>query len=668
MAHDTAWTFCQICRAECGMIADLKDGRVVTVEGDPEDQWSRGKLCVKGRNSPRIMYAKDRLRYPLLRSRRAGEFQRASWEEAIDFIATRIEATKERYGAQALVFYKGTTARVLDGMVLRRLAKLYGTPNVTGTWSVCVGPKIVAYGNTFGRPLMPWCDLKNARYIILWGANPPVTHFHRHLGISADIMAARKKGAKLVVVDPRRTPMAAKADSYLQIRPGTDLALALGMIHHIILNDLHDEDFVAAHTTGFDELAKHITPYTPQWAERITDIPADSIKQVAEGFALSKPASLERRQGVQHSAKATQTLRAMAILMAITGNVDVKGGLMLTPSRPLRSLPVPHELPRLSRSFWHDRFPLARDASALLPEAILNEKPYPLRGLIVIEGNPLSCFPNTRKVRRALAKLDLVVVHDLFMNDTAQLADVVLPACTFLEKGEIGVQSLRQDHPVRTRLPVVEPLGEALPEWKFLCLLGRKLGYGEYFPFTGDRELIDAVLERAGWTGHEAAVATTPGRVLETGFTTASGKIELYSRPLQEQGHDPLPTAPMDWPDDIAYPHYLITGARVPHFYHSQHRNIPTLRKAYPLPLAELSQAQASEIGVAHGEEVRIKTRVGAAVFKAKVTEAIHPGTVSIPHGWAGEHNANWLIDDLSCDPVAAAPPYRDMGCLVEKP
>jgi anaerobic selenocysteine-containing dehydrogenase len=667
MSADTARTFCQICRAECGMIAHVERGRVVRVEGDRDDQWSRGRLCVKGRNAPQILYAENRLLHPVIREGKNGALQRASWDEAIGFIAGKMEMMKERYGPEALVFYHGTTARILDEAVLRRLAKLYGTPNVTGTWSVCVGPKMLAYSNTFGRPPMPWCDLKNADYIILWGTNPPATHVHRYHGISSDIIAARKRGARLAVVDPRRTPLAAKADTYLQIRPGTDLALALAMIQQIITNDLYDEEFVAAHTHGFEKLAERVAPYTPQWAEGVTDLPAQSIQQVAEEFARSKPAALDRRQGVQHCRHATQTLRAMAILMSITGNVDVQGGLMLTPYRRLKSLPVPDDLPRPAQSYWRSEYPLAKDASAMLPEVILSEKPYPVRGLVVLEGNPMSCFANTGKVRQALASLDLLVVHDLFLNDTTQLADVVLPGCTFLEKAEISVQSLRTDYPVRTRLPVVEPQGEAVAEWKFLSMLGRRLGYEEYFPFASDAEVLEAVLGCAGWAGDEPATPTVNGRTLKNGFTTPSGKVELYSTQLEEKGFDPVPVAPLDWPDEERYPYHLITGARVPQFYHSQHRNIPTLRKAHPEPLAEISPHLAEEVGVGDGDQVKLETAVGATVFRAKVTENIHPRTVSIPHGWAGGSNANWLIDDISCDPLAATPPYRDMRCRVER-
>jgi anaerobic selenocysteine-containing dehydrogenase len=667
VTDERAWTFCQICRAECGMIAHLRNGVVVRVEGDRDDSWSQGGLCVKGRNAPHVLYAEDRLRHPLIRSERKNGFRQVSWQQAIDFIGDKMESIAAKYGPQAVACYQGTTARVLDDMLLRRLARLFGTPNVTGTWSVCVGPKILAYTHTFGRPPMPWCDLRNSRYIILWGTNPPVTHLHRHRGITADIVRARKQGAKLVVIDPRRTPIAAHADAHLPVRPGTDLALALAMISHIVRNDLYDKEFVEAYTHGFEELAAHVVPYTPAWAEGITDVPADTIEDVATGFATTKPASLERRQGVQRGRTSTQTLRAMAILMAITGNVDIQGGLMLTPYRRLSSLPLPEGLPPLPETFWARRFPLARDASAYLPEAILSAKPYPLRGLIVVEGNPLSCFPNTGKVLRALDKLDLLVTHELFMTDTAQLSDVVLPACTFFEKGEISVQSLRRDYPVRARLPVVEPLYEAMPEWRFYSLLANRLGHGQFFPFTSDDELIDAVLSRAGWTNHEAAVATRFGNVLENGFTTPTGRIELYSQSLQECGHDALPTPPSAWPDDAGYPYYLITGARVPHYYHSQHRNIAALRRAHPQPVAEVSQALAAELGLANGEEVKIETPVGAAIFRAKVSQGLHSLTVSIPHGWGGGLNANWLVDDLACDPLAGTPPYGDMRCRLER-
>jgi anaerobic selenocysteine-containing dehydrogenase len=649
------------------MIAHVSDGKVAGVEGDPQDPWSRGKLCVKGRRAAEITYAEDRLLQPLLRNSREDEFRRASWSEATDFIADRLRDLADEHGPESVVFYRGTTARVVDEAVLNRLAKLYGTPNVTGTWSVCVGPKILAYSSTFGPPPMPWCDLRNARCLLLWGAAPGTTHLHRYHGVSADIAAARKDGAKLVVVDPRQTPLARTADLHLQIRPGTDLPLALAMINHIISEELYDRDFVDSHTFGFDKLAEHVEPYTSTWAEEITDIPAASIEAAATLFATTKPASLDRRQGVQHSRHATQTLRAMAILMSITGNVDVKGGLMMTPYRRLRSLPVPKDLAKPPESFWRARFPLARDASAYIPEAILSEDPYPLRGLIVIEGNPLSCFANTGKAREALGKLDLLVVHDVFPNETTQLADVVLPACTFLEKGEISIQSLRTDYAIRTRMPVVEPLGEALPEWKWLSSLGRRLGFGDYFPFERDQDVVDAILQAAGWNAGDPATPTIHGRALDEGFTTPSGKIELYSQFLAEKGYDPLPVPPEDYCRDRTYPYYLVTGARVPQFYHSQHRNMPSLRKAHPYPVAEMSRTMAEEIGVSAEDEVRIVTAVGTAIFRAKVTHGIHPLTVSIPHGWPGQQNANWLVDDLAVDPLAATPPYRDMRCRVEK-
>ena len=671
---ETRTTFCQMCNAQCGMIASIQQGRIVRVEGDPEDPGNRGELCIKGQHTPDLLYAEDRLRYPMLRKggRRDGDWQRVSWDEALGFIARNLEQVRARFGSEALAFYMGSTNMTLDTMMVRRFARVFGTPNFTRTWSVCVGPKVLAYRATFGAPDSPWCDMRHARYILLWGTNPPVSHIHRYHAITADILAAQKEGARLVVVDPRRTDLADSADTYLQIRPGSDLALALSMIHTIIHQELYDREFVRRYTQGFELLAEHVRPYTPEWAESITDVPAASIESLAKDFALTKPAALERREGVQHSAHGTQTLRAMAILLALTGNVDVPGGLLFTPSRPLRDIPLPDDLPKLEQAFWKERFPLADDCSGALPEAILTATPYPIRALISLRGNPLSCFPNTEKTTRALKKLDLLVVHDLFMTETAELADVVLPGCTFFEKGEISPKSLRRDRPPRYNKAVVKPLAEALPEWKFLCLLAQHLGYADLFPFSDEAEIVSRMLKASGLTWDSLSAGgehLRPGRLLEQGFSTPTGHIELYSKILEQHGYPPLPTIPPPMEQDSSsdYPYYLITGVRHKAFCHSQHRNIPILRQLQPEPLAEIGATVVQETGVSDGEWVEIQTATGSAIFKAMVSNRIHPRTVSVPHGWTGEYNANWMTDDMLCDPVVGTPAYKGRTCRVTK-
>lgn len=663
-------TYCQLCNAQCGMVALVDQGRVVGVAGDPADPGSRGELCGKGQQTPALLYAPDRLRYPQMRAggRREAAWSRATWSESIAFIADRLERLRARHGPEALAIYMGSTNQTVDTMMVRRFARVFGTPNVTRTWSVCVGPKTIAYEATFGTPRTPWCDLRHARYIVLWGTNPAVTHLHRYHGITADILAAQREGAKLVVIDPRRTELARQADRHLQIRPAADLALALSLIRTIIVEGLHDRAFVERHTTGFDRLAEHVRPFTPAWAEAATDIPAADIEALAREFAGTKPASLERREGVQHNAAATQTLRAMAILLAITGNVDLRGGLRFTPSRPLRDPPLPADLPEVADPFWKARFPLADDCSGALPEAILGSGSPPIRALIVLKGNPMSCFPNTEKTIRALKALDLLVVHDLFQTETAGLADVLLPACTFFEKGEICPKSLRVDREVQIALPVIPPVGEALPEWQFLCRLGERLGHGPLFSYATDAEVIDALRAASGWT--EADVAARPRRdgwLLEAGFATSSGKIELYSGLFERHGYDPLPTSvALSTPvsgDPGLYP--LITGARLSAFMHSQGRNLEGAPAVPREPLAEVGLTVAREVGLTGGEWIEVRTSMGAAVYKAVVSPDIHPRTVSVPHGWRGRSNANWLTDDALVDLIAGTPAYKDLRCAV---
>jgi len=664
------WTYCQLCNAQCGMVAHVDQGRVVGVAGDPTDPGSRGELCIKGQQTPALLYAPDRLRYPRMRvgARREAAWCRVTWADALAFIADRLERVRARYGPEALALYMGSTNQTVDTMMVRRFARVFGTPNVTRTWGVCVGPKSIAYEATFGKPRTPWCDLRHARYIVLWGTNPAVTHLHRYHGITADILAARRDGAKLVVIDPRRTELAQQADRYLQIRPTADLALALSLIRTIIAEGLHDRTFVERYTTGFDRLAERVQPFTPAWAEATTDIRATDIEALAREFASTKPASLERREGVQHNAAATQTLRAMAILLAITGNVDVRGGLRFTSSRPLRDLALPPDLPPVVEPFWKTRFPLADDCSGALPEAILAGGPSPIRALIVLKGNPMSCFPNTGKTIRALKALDLLVVHDLFQTETAELADVLLPACTFFEKGEICPKSLRIDRGLQISSPVIPPVDEALSEWQFLCRLGEQLGYGPLFSYATDADVVDALRTASGWTEADVPARPEPdGWLLESGFATSSGKIELYSGLFERHGYDPLPApivrvTPGSGDTDR---YHLITGAKQSAFMHSQGRNVESLRSQQREPLAEVGEAVAREVGLAGGEWIEVRTVTGAAVFKAVVSANIHARTVSVPHGWRGRHNANWLTDDATVDPIAGTPAYRDLRCAV---
>jgi anaerobic selenocysteine-containing dehydrogenase len=432
---------CQVCYCDCGMLTYMKGDRVVKVEGDPENPHNRGVLCAQGRSARQMLYNPERLQYPLKRvgERGEGKWERVTWDEALGIVAEKLLEVKKKYGPEALAFVKGPTRQMIE-QVFQRFCYAYGTPNYSGNWSYCVGPKMIGYTMTFGRtpqgsPYMPWSDFRNSKYIMLFGTNPALSFIHRYPRIISDILDAKEAGAKLVVVDPRFTETASKADIYLPIKPGTDAALLLAMIRTIIIEGLYDADFVEKYTTGFEALMEHVQRYTPNYAEEITGIPADKIVEVARDFAQAKPACLDRREGVLHHTNSTHTLRAMAILLSITGNVDKKGALLFNPGNKLGNITRKERLK--AKPIWSERFPIVEDATAILADAILSGKPHMIRAMMCTIANPVQEYPNTTKVKEALKSLDFLVVDDLFMTETAQLADVVLPASTFFEKTEL---------------------------------------------------------------------------------------------------------------------------------------------------------------------------------------------------------------------------------------
>ena len=387
------WTYCQFCNAQCGMVAHVDQGRVVGVAGDLTDPGSRGELCIKGQQAPALLYAPDRLRYPRMRvgGRREAAWHRATWSESIAFIADRLERVRTRYGPEALALYMGSTNQTIDTVMVRRFARVFGTPNVTRTWSVCVGPK-ASRTATFGTPAPRGAIFGTPDIIVLWGTNPAVTHLHRYHGITADILAAQRDGAKLVVIDPRRTELARQADRYLQIRPAADLALALSLIRTIIAEGLHDRAFVERYTTGFDRLAERIQPFTPAWAEATTDLRAADIEALAR-FAYAKPA-IERREACSTTPPprnaagdgdlARHHRERRRARRAALHAVEARAG-------PAAAA----DLPAVVEPFWKARFPLADDCSAAL-RGHPGGRIFSIRALIVL-GQPDVLFSQHRK-------------------------------------------------------------------------------------------------------------------------------------------------------------------------------------------------------------------------------------------------------------------------------
>jgi anaerobic selenocysteine-containing dehydrogenase len=713
--------------SQCKMRIRVKAGKVIEVLGDPTDPESKGELTERGKQMKEMLYAPDRLKYPMKRAGEKGEgkWERISWDEALNTIANKFNQIKEEYGAEAIDFHHGHyhSGDIL-GPYLARLANLIGTPNVTNESHVCHLPRVFLQVNyDFGLLAPP--DIPHSRCIILWGGNPRATNKPQAIAIQE----ARERGAKLVVIDPRVIPYAEEADIHAQLRPGTDGALALGMLNVIIKEGLYDREFVDKWTIGFEELAQHVNDYPPEKVEEITWVPAEKIKEIARIYATTKPACISPRNALDQHTNAACAIRAVDILMAITGNLDVKGGnvmpvpllLGLEDVKLYEKLPPEAEDKKIGAekclySKISETWPSAHTPS--LWDAIIEGKPYPIKAMFVVAANPALICANSKVVERALRKLDFLVVADMFMTPTAELADIVLPASTFLEWTRYVTYDAHCDHgwnvPSRIVLSpkAVEPLWESWSDWKTICELGKRMGYAEYFPWKTEEEAIDYELKPLGITCEklrdhpEGIIIPVPsilykkypgffGGIIrqalkltmfrnypETykkydgfmkGFNTPSKKVEIYSEQLEKLGYDPLPVyrepaeSPVSRPDLAKkYPLILIAGSKTKAYTHSMMHNIPKLRELLPENLLQINSETAAKLKIRDGDVVRVRSPRGSIPSKAKVTDHIDPRVVHLHYGFE-ESNCNVLTDHKACDPITGSISLKSLLCTVER-
>jgi anaerobic selenocysteine-containing dehydrogenase len=461
------------------------------------------------------------------------------------------------------------------------------------------------------------------------------------------------------------------------------------MMNVIIDESLVDREFIDQYTTGFVELAEHVKTYTPEKTSRICGVPVEQIYQISRMFAKAGSACIE--QGIntldQHI-NGFQTSRCLAILQAITGNFNKPGAWCINPFARLTDLRLPVEGEPIGasehpifRSFWGRTSPYGQQM--LLPDVLLSGKPYPIKAMLVSGGNPAAAWPDSAKIKEALDQLDLLVVMDLFMTDTAKQAHVVLPVCSSLETVGIAYNyGLTMGIPfMMLSRKVIDPVGESKPDWWIYSRLGEKMGYGQYFPWQSDREVVSHMLEPSGVTLEQLESDDQVGVMFgrrsyepPKKIKTPSQKIELYSQSLAEMGQDPLPRhiepsqSPVRVPElRKKYPYILVTGARIPEYTHWQMKNIPQLRKLAPDPMAWINPRTARESGVSDGEMIEVKTRRGSVKVRASVTEDMMPDVVSLSHGWEGEVNSNLLVETDPRDPVTGYSEFRNVACSIGK-
>ena len=666
---------CRGCLSCCGIDAHVENGRLVKVTAMKEHPINR--LCVKAQALPDWLYSPQRITHPLRKV--DGAWREISWGEALGIIGDKLADIKENYGAKALVVHLGEPMVGIEvPRVAIRFCSLYGTPNYTSGASLCFAAKGIGHGLSVSRRMFPLAaSYKDTRCVVVWGRNPQQSK----IGEQADILSAQKRGAKLIVVDPRATSLAKRADLHIQVRPGTDCALALGLLNVIIAEELYDADFVNRWTLGFDKLTEHVRKYSPEVVEKVTRVPADKIRQFARMYAASKPATITQGVSLDHCINGVQNSRAISILIAITGNLDVLGGNIYNSPLPQASLRVKGIV--AVDEVIGAQYPIfnkfVSETTAMpVAEAILSGKPYPVKALIVQACNPALTWPDSHKVRQAFEKLDLLVVSDLFMTETARLADIFLPAAAFLERKIVMDYAFKGLPLIVVSQKAFEPPADCLEDWQLWAELGRKMGYADYFPWQNTDELFAYLLEPSGITLEQ--LEKNPGGVLhhpldrqrkyeQEGLDTPSGKVELFSSTMAEYGYDPLPTfTELGENPRLAerYPFTLITGTRVSAFTHSQHRHIARLRKLMPQPLVEINPDSAKNLGIADGEQVVVESPKGSITLQAKITPDIPPQVLSLQHGW-DEANANILTDNEPHDPISGYPGFKTILCQVRK-
>ena len=758
-------TNCFECHAKCGVLCEVdKDGELVSVKGNPEDPRSEGRMCGKGLSATKILYDPERLRWPLRRKgeRGAGQWERITWDEALDWLQERVEALTAEYGAETIAYGQGT-GRGTNQWTGRAGNAGGRVHHSLSPGNICLVPMMVQAFLQYGMfPTFDGCDFDHADCIVFWGANSVWTE---PTYTSGQVGRSRDRGAKLIVIDPFfEHPLAAKADHFVGLRPGSDPYLAMAWLNVIMNEDLYDHEFtqkftnapmllieganvplngalveeggnpqsmlvfdknsgtfVDIHTPGIDEdmdyhavvkladgteapvttvwqaLKARVDEWTPERASEMCWAPAEVIRASARTYAAAPAATINVFQGIEEQTNCKDTLQLVNIIIAICGNLEKKGGNLSMPfwnqMGPLTGADpeTQKELRIVNDKASGSVYGISNPTAVF--EAMRTGKPYPVRGYIMVQGNPLSWSENTALVKESLMSLDLLVCMDYYMSPTCELADLVLPSTHWTERDYLADEVCSEW--VFGQQKAVEPLYERKSDVWFWREFGHRLN-PEWWPWETDEELFDWQLEQthAGVTWEELKskwihhVPQMPSRDYRAnGFPTPTGRAELYSVVELIMGADPLPAASepkesvFSTPDIAAdYPLTGITGRRYPIYYHSAYRGIPHLREIVPEPQVIFHRSIAEEQGIEYGEWVWIESPTGRITMKARPTDGLDPRVCVIPHGWwqsceklglpgypDGMSNANMLTSDRVYNDEFMTPGLRSTLCRIVK-
>lgn len=689
MTEDIRWVKTHCSRMDhggCALLVGVKDNKIVRIKGDPEGFLNKGYVCPKGLASPDRLNHPDRLRHPLRRvgERGEGKWREISWSEAIREISDNLDRIRKEHGARSVIFGQGMPKGV-DLFALNRLATLFGSPNMFGMADVCHLPREITGTHTCG--FYPVANFHHpSQMVVLWGSN--ITSTNEEGQVSSLLVQQIKDGTDLMIIDPRKTELASKARFCLQLRPGSDAALALAFLHVIIREGLYDKDFVSEWTHGFDDLARHVEPYPPEKMAEVTWVQADRIREAARLYAKARPAAIQWGNAIEQNMHAFDIVRSLICLMAVCGNLDVPGGNIkanepdiLRLGQYVRADLLPDKPKEMLHAHYKTIPRLMNVPPTLFRRAVLEGVPYPVKGAYMQCTNALVTFADSPMTYEALMRLDFLTVSDIVMTPTAALADIVLPAATTFEFNDIGHYGL--GHGVLLARPkVVDPPGDCWPDLKILNELGKVLTPEELW-FDDWEELLEEVLKPMNMTYREFVErGCLKGqdrfrKYRKSGFKTPTGKVELTLSQAEKLGVPPLPRFEgLPEEEDPDYP-LVLTSCKSRYYLHSSYRWVERLREKRPHPRTEIHPDTAAKYGIGEGDELVIETRHGSITQVAHLTDRIHPRVVNAAYGWwfpEGDSQFDWKTSNYNMLTSAknigkefGTPNLKGLGCRIRR-
>ncbi len=672
-------TVCDICDAGCNIDAYVEDGVVIKVMGCKNPAYGNGYLCARGHANRPYIYHADRIKTPLRRTGERGEgrFEPISWEEALDEIEKRLLDCKRKYGPSAVAFTGGCSE--WNRAALQRMAASFGSPNYGSAACVEKSGAVIAGGVAAGCTCRP--DFKHSGVVLMWGCN-----LYNKGNTVVDPALTQKRGVKVIAIDPCVNVSTYRlADLHLRIRPGTDAALAHGLARIFVEKGWVNKTYLDQHVQGFFDYRAYINDFTPERVEELTGITVRELETAAHMIMQNGPMSVMISDGAFTQMRSgVQTRRAIEALCAITGNYDVRGGMLPNVSpgvgeRVLREFVGAVDGEPQYTPVGAQRYPLfSRFLSgcqlADLPRQIRQGTPYPVRGLCSF-GLNINEFPNNGSWAEALHGLDFFVDVDLFMTRTAQYADIVLPACSSFEREMLHITP---EHRVYYTPPAIAPLGKARPDLDIICDLARRIVPNDRLLCSGSAYLYDYwlsrmdlsldILKHADEPIQLAEEIYYPGDYTAAGYKTPSGRYELKSQIMEEAGHSALPEyqEPRDDQERRALPFVLSVGNRQTFGFHSRTHRISWIRALQAAPAVEIHPDDAKLLNIAQGDMVEIVTELGSVQMLAQLTRGMARGMVAVLPDYEEADICSILPEDR-VDPCSGVPALRTMSCSIRK-